>query len=64
MLIKNCVKNENGGYDFDFYVDENECSFLMDFAIKSLIRTGLLSVALEQAEQEVELFKQSGGELQ
>ncbi|UOF82013.1 hypothetical protein [Caudoviricetes sp.] len=36
----------------------------MDFAIKSLIRTGLLSVALEQAEQEVELFKQSGGELQ
>ena len=24
MLISNCVKNEDGSYDFDFHVDNNE----------------------------------------
>lgn len=64
MLISNCVANEDGSYDFDFHVDPKEAAFLMDHAIKDLIHHGVIQVNLEQAEQEFELHKELGGQVQ
>lgn len=64
MLISNVKKNEDGTLDFDFHIEENEADFLMDFAIKELIRRGVFIVAVEKAEQEVTLFKENGGTVQ
>ena len=50
MLISNCVKNDDGSYDFDFHVDPNEAAFLMDHAIKDLIHHGIIQVNLDEAE--------------
>jgi hypothetical protein len=55
------VQNKDGSLDFDFHVDANEASFLMDFSIKELVRRGVISVATDMAEQELDLFKQEGG---
>ncbi len=55
MLIKNCVKNEDGSLDFDFHVNSEEASFLMDFSIKSLIHHGLVNIIASEQEQEVDL---------
>ena len=60
MIIKNLRKNENGSYDFDFSVDENEAEFLMDHAIKDLIRAGIIKMNEGDAEFEI----QEGGTLQ
>ena len=64
MIISNCVQNSDGSLDFDFHVDANEASFLMDLAIKELVRRGVLTIATEEAEQELSLFKQDGGQVQ
>ena len=64
MIISNCVQNNDGSLDFDFHVDANEASFLMDFAIKELVRRGVFEIATEAAEQELDLFKQEGGQVQ
>jgi hypothetical protein len=64
MLISNCVKNEDGSLDFDFHVDANEASFLMDLAIKELVRRGVITIATEAAQQELDLFKNDGGQVQ
>lgn len=61
MLITNCVQNSDGSLDFDFHVDAEEASFLMDHAIKNLIHYGVISVNTEEAEQQLELFKAEGG---
>ena len=49
--------------DFDFHVDENEAAFLMDFSIKELVRRGIFSVAAQEVEQELDLFKKNGGQV-
>jgi hypothetical protein len=49
--------------DFDFHVDSEEGAFLMDFAIKELIRRGVFTVATDMVEQELDLFKQEGGKV-
>ena len=64
MIISNCVQNSDGSLDFDFHVDANEASFLMDYAIKELVRRGILNIATEEAEQELQLLKQEGGKVQ
>ena len=64
MIISNCVQNSDGSLDFDFHVDANEASFLMDLAIKELVRRGVLTIATETAQQELDLFKQDGGQVQ
>lgn len=64
MIISNCVQNNDGSLDFDFHVDANEASFLMDLAIKELVRRGVLTIATEAAQQELDLFKQDGGQVQ
>lgn len=64
MIITNCVQNKDGSLDFDFHVDANEASFLMDFAIKELVRRGIFEIATDEAEQELEFLKQEGGLVQ
>ena len=64
MIISNCVQSNDGSLDFDFHVDANEASFLMDLAIKELVRRGVFSIATDVAQQELDLFKQEGGQVQ
>ena len=64
MIISNCVQNEDGSLDFEFHVDSNEAAFLMDFSIKELVRRGVFTIAAEEAEQELNLFKEEGGLVQ
>lgn len=64
MIISNCVQNNDGSLDFDFHVDANEASFLMDLAIKELVRRGVFAIATDVAQQELDLFKQEGGQVQ
>jgi len=63
MIIKDCVQNDDGSLDFNFHVDAAEASFLMDFAIKELVRRGVFEVATDMVEQELDLFKQEGGQI-
>lgn len=63
MLIKNCVVNDDGSYDFDFHVNAEEAAFLMDHAIKSLVHHGIIQFNTEEAEHELDLFKQEGGKV-
>ena len=63
MIINNCVQNPDGSLDFDFHVDPNEASFLMDLAIKELVRRGVFSIATDVAQQELDLFKEEGGHI-
>lgn len=64
MLISNCVQNDDGTLDFSFHVSQEEAAYLMDFAIKELVHKGIIKVASDQAEQELELFTADGGILQ
>jgi hypothetical protein len=64
MIIKNLRKNEDGSYDFDFSVDNLEAEFLMDHAIKDLIRNGIIKVNEGDAEFEIEEDIKVGGTLQ
>ena len=48
MDIKNLVENEDGSVDFDFKVDSKETEFLLTFAIKALIREGIIKTGQEE----------------
>lgn len=61
MLISNCVQNKDGSLDFEFHVDSKEAAFLMDYAIKELVRRGVFEVATDAVQQELNLFKDEGG---
>ena len=63
MLISNCVQNKYGSLDFEFHVDAKEAAFLMDYAIKELVRRGVFEVATDQVQQELNLFKEEGGQV-
>ena len=64
MIIKNLRRNEDGSYDFDFSVDNLEAEFLMDHAIKDLIRNGIIKVNEGDAEFQIEEDIKVGGTLQ
>ena len=64
MIISNCVRNEDGSYDFDFHVTQDEAGFLMDLAVKTLVHRGIIQIAEDEAEQEFEIFKNDGGKVQ
>ena len=64
MIIKNLRKNEDGSYDFDFSVDNLEAEFLMDHAIKDLIRAGIIKINEGDAEFELAEDIKVGGTLQ
>jgi hypothetical protein len=57
MIIKNLKKGEDGSYDFDFTVSEDEAEFLMDYAIQNLIIEGLISVAGGKSDMELEFIE-------
>jgi len=64
MIIKNLRKNKDGSYDFDFQVDNLEAEFLMDHAIKDLIRAGIIKINEEDTELEIQGMEQHEGTLQ
>lgn len=56
MIIKNFRKNSDGSSDFDFKVDNKESEFLLSFAIKALMREGIIKTAIEEGiDQQVDL---------
>ena len=56
MIISNFKENEDGSSDFDFKVDSKESEFLMSFAIKALMREGIIKSAIdEEYAQEIDL---------
>ncbi len=64
MLIKNCVKNDNGGYDFQFSVNEEEAEYLIHLAIETLIRTGVIQLEDQDAVQdELDYYISNGGKV-
>ena len=57
MDIKNLVENYDGSVDFDFKVDSKETEFLLTFAIKALIREGIIKTGQEEFDlQQMEQF--------
>jgi hypothetical protein len=64
VIISNCTQNKDGSLDFDFHVDPDEASFLMDFSIKELVRKGIFQIATNEAQQELDLFQEQGGQVQ
>jgi hypothetical protein len=48
MEIKNLQENDDGSMDFDFKVDSKESEFLLAFAIKALIREGIIKTGQEE----------------
>jgi hypothetical protein len=57
MDIKNLVENSDGSVDFDFKVDSKETEFLLTFAIKALIREGIIKTGQEEFDiQQMEQF--------
>jgi hypothetical protein len=63
MLIKNCVQNDDGSLNFEFFVDRDEAAFLMDYAVKDLIHFGIISVKEQEDEQQISLFPNDGDEV-
>ena len=56
MIIKNLSENSDGSCDFDFKVDKRETEFLLSFAIKALMREGIIKTSEEEfAETKVDL---------
>lgn len=57
MDIKNLRENDDGSVDFDFKVDSKETEFLLTFAIKALIREGIIKTGEEEIDlQQMEQF--------
>ena len=57
MEIKNLQENDDGSMDFDFKVDSKESEFLLSFAIKALIREGIIKTGKEEFDlQQMENF--------
>ena len=48
MIIKNLQENDDGSMDFDFKVDKTESEFLISFAIKALMREGIIKDVMER----------------
>jgi hypothetical protein len=56
MIIKNLSENKDGSVDFDFKVDKQETEFLLSFAIKALMREGIIKTSEEEfTETKVDL---------
>ncbi len=57
MEISNLIENDDGSMDFDFKVDSKESEFLLSFAIKALIREGIIKTGQEEFDlQEMQNF--------
>tara|TARA_B110000208_G_scaffold149795_1_gene180905 strand:- start:1624 stop:1818 length:195 start_codon:yes stop_codon:yes gene_type:complete len=63
MEIKNLHENDDGSMEFDFKVDSKENEFLLSFAIKALIREGVIKTGQEEFDlQDMQNFD-TGGDL-
>ena len=63
MEIKNLHENSDGSMEFDFKVDSKENEFLLSFAIKALIREGVIKTGQEEFDlQDMQNFD-TGGDL-
>ena len=62
MEIKNLKENDDGSMDFDFKVDSTESEFLLAFAIKALIREGVIKTGQEEIDLQ-EMQNNYGGKL-
>ena len=63
MEIKNLQENDDGSMEFDFKVDSKENEFLLSFAIKALIREGVIKTGQEEFDlQDMKNFD-TGGDL-
>jgi hypothetical protein len=58
------VQNEDGSLDFDFHVDTEEAAYLMDYAIKSLVNSGIIKLQMNEYDQQLDLFENCEGGLQ
>ena len=50
--------NEDGSVDFDFKVDKNENEFLINYAVKALMREGIIKATddeMNEAEMNIKL---------
>jgi hypothetical protein len=58
------VKNDDGGYDFQFSVNEEEAEYLIHLAIETLIRTGVIQLEDQDAVQdELDYYINNGGKV-
>lgn len=64
MIIKNCVALEDGSLDFEFQVSHEEATYLLGFALQTLIQLGSIQVAADTNEQQLDLFPDTEGSLQ
>ena len=44
MIIKDFVRNEEGRCTFSFEVEDDEAGVLMEFAIRTMIEAGLITI--------------------
>tara|TARA_R110002167_G_scaffold344710_1_gene554293 strand:- start:285 stop:479 length:195 start_codon:yes stop_codon:yes gene_type:complete len=63
MEIKNLQENSDGSMEFDFKVDSKESEFLLSFAIKALIREGVIKTGQEEFDLEDMKNFDTGGDL-
>ena len=52
MKIKTIVEQENGNYEFQAELTPEQHAFLIEFAIKELVRAGLIPFANAQSQAE------------
>jgi hypothetical protein len=55
MIIKNLTERKDGSVNFDFSCDKPETQFLLSFAIKTLMREGIIKTTADELYQEVDL---------
>lgn len=64
MHIKKCSKNKDGSFKFEVDVNKDEAAYLFNYALNDLIKAGFMHVDLiTEAEYELNLFKEDGGDL-
>lgn len=64
MVLKNCVKNEDGSYDFQFTVSDEEAEYLIHLAIEVLIHNGTIQLENQESVQdELDYYINNGGKV-
>jgi len=56
MKIKNAKRDEDGEWTFDMAMEEGEVSFLVELAVTSLSKVGVIAVKENPEEQEFNIL--------
>lgn len=56
MIVTN-ARNVDGNWDFDLSLQKEEVNFLMNFAVQTLMKEGLLTILEEEGEQKIDLLE-------